>query len=186
MKVIVAGSREIEDYQALLETIKAADFQIDEVVSGGCRGVDFMGERWAAEHDLPVRQFVADWVTHGRMAGELRNREMAEYADALILLWDGRSPGASCMLRESTRAGIPIHTQIHGEDMANLAETERAIMEHYWQQGGRLIFQDGHWQWEKAHGSAPDVNAHAINGLVRRGLMQAVEVTMLQPVPPAK
>ncbi len=182
MKVIIAGSREIEDYDALLKTIQDADLDITEVVSGGCRGVDFMGEQWAQENAIPVRQFVADWAMYGRMAGELRNREMAQYADALILLWDGKSPGASCMLRESIQAGIHVHTQIHGENMKNLKATEQAILDHYWKNGGRLVYENDHWQWEKASEDAPEVNPHAVNALIRRGLMEAVEVILLKPV----
>lgn len=181
MKVIIAGSREIEDYDALVSTIEEAGLEITEVVSGGCRGVDYMGERWAGEHGIPVRQFAADWVTHGRMAGELRNREMAHYAEALILLWDGKSPGASCMLRESTDAGIPTHVQIHGLDIHELEAAEQATLEHYWKGNGRLVLNKEHWEWEQASDSAPEINVHAINGLIRRGLLEAVQITVLQP-----
>ena len=106
---------------------------------------------------------------------------MAHYAEALILLWDGKSPGASCMLHESTEAGIKVHTQIHGVDMNDLAAAEQAIMAHYWKNNGRLMLKHGQWQWEKASESAPDITPHAINALIRRGLMEAVEITVLLP-----
>jgi hypothetical protein len=179
MRVIIAGSREIIDYPALEQTIADAGWPIEEVVSGGCRGVDSMGEQWAESRKIPVRLFAADWAAHGRLAGELRNREMASHADGLILLWDGRSPGASCMLHEASKAGIRIHCQIYGHDMQQLAEIEEAILNHYWRHRGRLIHKDGYWQWEDASIDAPEVSEHAVNELVRKGLMEAVTQTVL-------
>jgi hypothetical protein len=72
MKVVVAGSRSIVDYGTVERVIDAAaadGLTITEVVSGAGRGVDSLGERWAREHDVPVRRFPADWTKHGRAAG---------------------------------------------------------------------------------------------------------------------
>lgn len=183
MKTIIAGSRHINDYEALKKAIDLAEWDITEVVSGNCRGVDCMGEQWAEENGVPVKVFPADWITYGRTAGELRNRQMAEYADGLILLWDGRSPGASCMLRESTKAGIEIHSNIYGMDMKALDDHEQDILKYYWEGRGRLIYVDGHWSWEEADAEAPEADPFAIMSLVRKGLMQQKEVTLLVPKP---
>lgn len=79
-----------------------------EIVSGHARGVDQMGERYAAEHGIPCRLFPAQWrdpVTGltDRAAGHKRNQAMAQYADALIALWDGRSPGTKHMIEQMRR-----------------------------------------------------------------------------------
>ena len=42
MKTIIAGSRTIVDYQALLDAVVDSNFDITEVVSGGARGVDMV------------------------------------------------------------------------------------------------------------------------------------------------
>lgn len=182
MKVIIAGSRHIEDYEALTQLVDSADWKIDEVVSGGCRGVDEMGERWAQAHDIPVRQFVADWAKYGREAGELRNREMAHYAQGLILLWDGKSPGASCMLREAAKAEIPIHHQIYGMDLADMERVEKDILGYYWAGRGRLVHRHSHWEWETADADAPQFTQEAINSLIERGFLEEATMTVLQPV----
>jgi len=180
MKTIIAGSRQIEDKEALDKTIADSGFQVTEVVSGTCRGVDVMGEDWGRGNDIPVRPFPADWLTHGRIAGELRNRDMANYADALILLWDGKSPGASCMLREANKAGIKVHTQIYGVDMGDLEKLERDIVEYVNAGKGRIIFKDGHWSWEEADENAPNLCDEAISELIRQEVMFEDTITVLK------
>ena len=34
-------------------------------------------------------RFDTDWNKHGRAAGPIRNKQMAEYGDALLIIWDG-------------------------------------------------------------------------------------------------
>lgn len=90
MKVIIAGGR---DYQftkkdiAFLDKVAPA---IHEVVSGGATGADRCGEDWARSRNIPVRVYTADWDKHGKAAGPIRNGQMAEYADAVILFPGGR------------------------------------------------------------------------------------------------
>lgn len=104
MKLIIAGSRTITDYwvleKAMIES-GFADEKIDEIVSGCARGPDTLGERWADEHGIKVKRFPADWDKHGKAAGPIRNKQMAEYVGekgALLALWDGQSSGTKHML----------------------------------------------------------------------------------------
>ena len=99
LRVIIAGSRDMEDGSLLVSCIAQSGLDIREVVSGGCfRGVDLLGERWAKARKIPIAPFPADWLKHGRAAGPIRNSEMARYADALIALWDGESTGTKDMI----------------------------------------------------------------------------------------
>lgn len=97
MKVIVAGGRDVTDLLVVSLAIQDSCFQITELVSGGAKGVDDLGELWARTYQVPIRRFPADWNTHGRAAGPIRNKQMAEYADALILIPTG-GPGSRSML----------------------------------------------------------------------------------------
>lgn len=106
MRLIIAGGR---DYR-----LSAADFArldtilgVTEVVSGACRGVDQDGEAWAAGWGLPVKRFPADWKTHGKAAGPLRNRQMAQYADAVALFPGGI--GTASMHAEALAVGLTIY-----------------------------------------------------------------------------
>ena len=89
MKTIIAGGRDITDYALVVAAVDACGWDISEVVSGTARGVDALGESYAAENGLPVKRFRPDWNQFGRAAGPMRNRDMAEYADALLVIWDG-------------------------------------------------------------------------------------------------
>ena len=90
-KVIIAGSREFNDYELLTNKCDHILSRLLNnpqceviVVSGTARGADMMGERYANEHNLKVERYPADWKLHGTSAGYIRNKQMAEAADALI------------------------------------------------------------------------------------------------------
>lgn len=106
MKLIIAGGRDYQltkdDYQKLF-TIQ----DVTEIVSGGALGADLCGEIYASIHGIPVKRFPADWVTHGKAAGPIRNRQMAEYADAVALFNGGK--GTASMHLEAQRAGLIIY-----------------------------------------------------------------------------
>lgn len=107
MKVVIAGSRNIKDYKLVVDTIKNSGYTITEVVSGCATGVDRLGEQWAIANNVPVKEMPADWNRFGKRAGPERNRRMAEYADAAIIIWDGVSNGTKNMINEMKRVKKP-------------------------------------------------------------------------------
>lgn len=107
MKVVIAGSRHIKDRLGLVKAIEQSGFNITEVVCGMARGVDTMGEAWARANDIPVKEMPADWGKFGSYAGPLRNSEMAKYADAAIILWDGESRGTLNMIKNMAHLDKP-------------------------------------------------------------------------------
>lgn len=96
----MAGSRGFNDYELLKHTLDTVlkNKEGIEIVSGTARGADKLGERYAHEKGYPVKRFPANWDLHGRSAGPIRNREMAEYADALVAFYDGSSAGTKSMI----------------------------------------------------------------------------------------
>lgn len=112
MKLIIAGSRTITEYWVLEQAMKRSGFDkadIEEIVSGCAPGPDTLGERWAKEHGIKVKKFPADWDKHGKPAGVIRNKLMAEYVGpkgALLALWDGESKGTKHMLFCAKGMGI--------------------------------------------------------------------------------
>lgn len=70
---------------------------IAEVISGTAAGADQRGEMWAGLHGIPVRRMPADWERHGKAAGRIRNRAMAEIATHGLGFWHGESNGTAHM-----------------------------------------------------------------------------------------
>lgn len=112
MRVIIAGMRTGAPWADIYRAVSESGFEITEVVSGAARGVDRMGEKLAADRGIPVTRFPADWKLHGKSAGPIRNAEMADYADALIAVWDGHSRGTGDMIDTAKKLGLPHHVQL--------------------------------------------------------------------------
>jgi len=93
---------------AFLSAMSRVHFNITEVVSGGARGVDSYGEAWAKARGIAIKRFPADWSTHGKKAGFLRNVQMAEYADVLVAVWDGKSRGTRHMISAALRRKLKV------------------------------------------------------------------------------
>ena len=130
-RVIIAGGREFDDFQMLKEV---ADYMLSkrdnvEIVSGTARGTarggDKLGEKYAKARGYELEEFPAPWtdvegkVPHeighhkdGRPywkgAGHYRNEQMAEYADAAIVFWDGSSKGTRKMIELATVKGLKL------------------------------------------------------------------------------
>ena len=112
MKVIIAGPRNFIPPKATIgAALAASGFGPREIVEGGAAGVDSSAAIHAERHGIPCKTIRADWEAHGKAAGPIRNREMAEYADALLVIKRAGidSPGTSSMIREAARRGLPIH-----------------------------------------------------------------------------
>ena len=112
MRTIIAGSRDITDYNLLLKAIENSGFNITKVVCGGAKGVDSLGEKYALDNNIALDYFFADWDLHGRKAGPLRNAKMAENADALIAIWDGISRGTANMIENARKKHLQVYIYI--------------------------------------------------------------------------
>lgn len=109
-----------EDRAPLL--FKLENYGFTEIVHGACpvgpdktassmgsmlRYDECVSPNWVTA-DAGTTPFPADWDAHGKAAGPIRNREMAQYGDALLLIWDGKSRGSASMLKEARSAKLPI------------------------------------------------------------------------------
>ena len=111
MKIIIAGSRDITDFDIICKAIitSNAKEKITELVSGTARGVDALGEKWAEIYHIPIKKFPANWNKYGKSAGYRRNEEMSEYGDALLAIWDGSSKGTQHMIDIAKEKGLKVY-----------------------------------------------------------------------------
>lgn len=114
MKLIIAGSRGIppEAVVRYLEDETFFHLTVKEVVCGMAKGPDLAGKHWAEMLNkqginIKVKEFPADWDTHGKAAGFFRNEQMAFYADELLAFWDGKSRGTKDMIQRMLKFDKP-------------------------------------------------------------------------------
>jgi len=112
VRTIIAGSRSCYDYAALCYAVAHCGWPVSAVLSGGARGVDALGERWAKANGVHLERYPADWNRYGKAAGCIRNEEMAQHADALVALWDGSSRGTKHMIETAYRGGLKCHVMV--------------------------------------------------------------------------
>ena len=113
VKLLIAGSRHLEVHnqfiQGILFQLELDNWRDLEIVHGGAKGIDSCADKFADTWGLDKKVFPADWDTHGKKAGPIRNRQMAQYADELILIWDNESSGSRNMKEEMIRLGKPVY-----------------------------------------------------------------------------
>jgi len=121
LRVIIAGSRDFNDYELLKKsaieiiTNKTIFPDLTTIVSGGARGADKLGERFADDMGLEIVRFIPDWDNLGKRAGYVRNEEMAKFSvqdgneGMLIAFWDGESRGTNHMINLAKKHGLEVH-----------------------------------------------------------------------------
>lgn len=109
-RVIVAGSREFDDRERAFRALDTVHRRIGrfEVVSGGARGADSIGEAYAVANGLPLRRFPADWDGLGKVAGRYRNAVMGWYATHLLAFHANNSPGTRNMIETAKAGGLTV------------------------------------------------------------------------------
>jgi hypothetical protein len=125
----INGSRECTDYKFLLAALSKFNINpedIKEIVSGKCRGGDELGELWAKQNKIKIKEFPALWddltVPNAKIkqnkfgkdyncfAGFQRNQQMAEYADELLALQPSSdSSGTQDCVEKFKKLGKPVN-----------------------------------------------------------------------------
>ena len=111
-RLVIAGSRDFNDYALLSKAVdkhlgdKGDDAKII-IISGTAPGTDQLGERYAKERGYKLECYPADWGHYGKAAGPVRNMNMANVADGVIVFWDGESSGTKNMIETAKAKNIP-------------------------------------------------------------------------------
>lgn len=108
MRVLVTGSRDWPDPQAVHKVL--TELAPELVIHGGCpTGADAQAEEWCVQTGTAQDVHPADWGTHGRRAGYLRNQQMVnEKPDLVVAFIRDGSRGASMTVDLAKQAGLPV------------------------------------------------------------------------------
>lgn len=113
-RILVTGSRDWWSKEVVWEALQEAYSYCPGgveavVVHGACpSGADSLASGWARANKVKIERHPADWKTHGRAAGPIRNREMVKLgADICLAFIRDNSRGASGTADMTEKAGIP-------------------------------------------------------------------------------
>ena len=100
MKIAIVGSRNIT-------AIDIAPYvsEADEIVSGGAVGVDFCAAEYARTRGLKLTEFLPEYQRYGRAAPIIRNRQIVDYADKIVVFWNGSSKGSLSVIDYAQKRG---------------------------------------------------------------------------------
>lgn len=121
VKVAIVGSRGFNDYELLIHDINKLkedqDLNIIEIVSGGAKGADSLGKKYAIENNIKLTEFIPDWNKYGPRAGHIRNRDIVENADVVCAWWDQKSTGTKGSIDLAREMNKPLHIYFYSEEI---------------------------------------------------------------------
>ena len=102
MKIAIVGSRSITEID-----LKQYISICDEIVSGGARGVDFCAAEYAKENNIKLTEFLPEYTRYGKAAPIIRNKQIVDYADEVLIFWDGKSKGTLSVIKYAEKSKKP-------------------------------------------------------------------------------
>lgn len=103
MKVAVVGSRSLSE----IEIAGYIPDNTEEIVSGGAVGVDNCAAEYARSRGIRLTVFLPQYKDFGRAAPIVRNRQIVDYADKIIVFWDGKSKGTLSVIKYAQKIRKP-------------------------------------------------------------------------------
>lgn len=112
--VLVCGTRDGVDEAGMISDFEMLEsrFGADNlfIVQGGALGVDSQARRIAVNRHLRYAEFPANWRRFGTGAGPIRNQDMLELTQPLMVLAypSRKSIGTRHMIRIATEKGLEV------------------------------------------------------------------------------
>jgi len=116
--ILICGGRTELDYSIVDNFISSVLDELNiedcEIISGGCKGADKSGEKFAEINGFKIVQFLPDWKKFGKAAGIKRNAEMINYIkqfdnSIVIAFWNGESHGTKFTIEQANKNNIPVY-----------------------------------------------------------------------------
>jgi hypothetical protein len=118
-RVLICGGRDYDDrtyffhfMDRVLETIRGTGENPKRdvvIIHGAARGADSLADDYGRERGLRVIHYPADWETHGRSAGPIRNKLMLTDGQPHVIIAFKGGHGTADMIRQGKKAGVPVY-----------------------------------------------------------------------------
>jgi hypothetical protein len=86
---------------------------IEVLIEGDAKGADKLAGRWAEDNGVPRLTFPADWDTHGKAAGSIRNQQMLDEGKPTLVIAFPGGRGTKDMVRRAKKAGLPVYEVVY-------------------------------------------------------------------------
>jgi hypothetical protein len=111
-RVLICGGRDFNNeylFQHVLNDFWHIDmgFTPFTIIHGGARGADNLAARWAYDNKMKVESYPADWNTHGKAAGPIRNQQMLDTGIDVVIAFPG-GRGTQHMINIAKKAGVEV------------------------------------------------------------------------------
>jgi len=124
--VLVCGGRHYDDAERVDSVLQ--QWPMETLLHGGATGADALGAAWATARGIRTICVKADWVTHGRAAGPIRNQEMLKLLlsapGSVVIAFPGGT-GTNDMITRALRAGVQVY-EVRGSSQAS-GEVDPAV-----------------------------------------------------------
>ena len=111
MRIIVCGGRDYGNRTAISRVLLALDHRVVTIVHGDCpTGADAIADELAGDYGwgpFDIVPFPADWKTHGKAAGPIRNQQMLDAGADLVIAFGG-GKGTADMVERARKAVIVV------------------------------------------------------------------------------
>jgi len=130
MKVLVCGGRNLRSPAQVFRALDRLHQEkpITELMQGGATGADQFAMEWAATKP-EIKRYVchADWETHGRAAGPIRNEKMLTWKPDLVVAFPGRRRHSRYWCGEPKRPAYRYSVSRRGMKPAPTKQRGRAV-----------------------------------------------------------
>lgn len=104
VKLAIVGSRNLTN----IVLDRYISEEVEEIVSGGAVGIDFCAAEYAKNKGVKLTEFLPQYERYGRAAPIVRNKKIVDYADKIIVFWNGSSKGTLSVIKYAQKTGKPL------------------------------------------------------------------------------
>lgn len=109
-RLLVCGGRNYAKRGTVFRVLDfaAKRYGVACILQGGAEGADGLAREWAQDRKVPMTTFHADWRTHGKKAGPLRNQRMVDEGKPTLVIAFSGGRGTEDMIARATKAGVRV------------------------------------------------------------------------------